>query len=84
MNKFKPGDIIVIINHKGVHEFWFDFIPIGLVTYVIPGLLMAKEDEVSIKLLNGDGVRTNVRVLRLATEREQFLCHILGPYILEE
>ena len=82
--KYKPGDIVVVTNHKGVHPYWFKLTPIGLVTCVGVSTFSKKAGKLSMKLLDKNYVRSSESTLRLATQREQFLYHILGPFVLGE
>ena len=83
--KFKRGEIVVITNHKDVHRCWFERIPINLITMVtetFPKNL--KEESVVIMMLDYTEIYTSSDILRLATQREQFLYHILGMHVLGE
>jgi len=83
--KFKRGDIVVITNHKDIHHCWFEKIPINLITKItgtFPENL--KKEAVVIRMLDYKEISTTPDTLRLATQREQFLYHILGLYVLGE
>lgn len=93
MNKFKKGDIVVIIDNTDCIKFGRpngqdlvvkQDVPIGLVCEIT----VTRSLEITLeKTLDGyffNELYTSFLILRHATNREKFLYHILGPYASEE
>jgi len=87
LSEFKIGDVVVVTKNEEYKKD--ERFPKGLITEVIRGAYMVCEKRLTIKALESKSTWTYFTNKSLeyclATEREEFLYHIIGhPYCMND